>query len=271
MLQPGQRALVLLETLLAAEGKLVTKAELMDAAWPGLAVEESNLSVQIAALRKVLGRKPDGSEWIHTVQRVGYQMVLTTSQPNCLLQTHDGSDPAIGRPSIAVLPFDNLSLDPAEAFFSDGLTDEIITGLSRLRDVFVIARNTVFAYKGKPTDVRTLGAELGVEYILEGSVRSAGGRIRVMAQLVDARTGKHVWIDRYDGVAGDVFAIQDEITQKVVRKIGSEMLAAEYVRALRKPTRSLNAWECYVRALFLSARLSQEDSRAALILLNQAI
>jgi adenylate cyclase len=175
------------------------------------------------------------------------------------------------RPSIAVLPFDNMTVDPAQEFFADGITEDITTALSKLKGFFVIARNTMFTYKGKAVDVRTLGRELGVRYLLEGSVRKSGDRIRVTAQLIDAATGSHLWGDRYDRNLDDIFVIQDEITTSVVGRIGPELLAAEHARASRKPPENLDAWECTIRALFLSSRLSEEASREALTLIDRAI
>jgi adenylate cyclase len=174
------------------------------------------------------------------------------------------------RPSIAVLPFTNMSADLEQEFFSDGLTEDITTALSKLKGFFVIARNTMFTYKGKAVDVRAVGRELGVSYILEGSVRKSADRVRVTAQLIDA-SGNHLWADRYDGCLGDIFAIQDEITASVVGRIGPELLVAERTRANRKPPQSLNAWECVVRALFLCSQLSKECSESALVLLARAI
>jgi TolB-like protein/DNA-binding winged helix-turn-helix (wHTH) protein len=202
-LQPGQRGMALLEAMLAGDGRPVSKTDLMDAAWPGMSVEESNLSVQIAALRKLLGTAPGGGEWIITVQRLGYQLVLPTPADPSTAPQPMGGDVLVrpaeeGRPSIAVLPFDNMSPDPTHSFFADGITDEITTALSRLKSFFVIARNTMFTYKGKPVNIQTLGVELGVRYILEGSVRSASGRIRVSAQLIDSASGSHIWGERYD-------------------------------------------------------------------------
>ena len=175
------------------------------------------------------------------------------------------------RPSIAVLPFDNMGVDPAQAFFSDGITEDITTALSRLKGFFVIARNTMFTYKGKSVDVRALGRELGVRYVLEGSVRSTADRVRVSAQLIEAASAVHLWADHYDGRLDDIFAIQDEITTSVIGRIGPELLAAERARASRKPLHRLDAWECVVRALFLFSQLSDQCSRDALALLDRAI
>lgn len=175
------------------------------------------------------------------------------------------------RPSIAVLPFNAMSADPEQEFFSDGLTEDITTALSKLKGFFVIARNTMFTYKGKPEDVRVLGRELGVRYVLEGSVRKAADRIRVTAQLIEAATGSHLWAERYDGRLDDIFVIQDEITASVVGRIGPELMAAEHARESRKPHQGLDAWECVVRAVFLCSQLSEESSRKMLPLLDRAI
>jgi TolB-like protein len=175
------------------------------------------------------------------------------------------------RPSIAVLPFDNMSTDPEQDFFADGITEDITTALCKFRGFFVIARNTMFTYKGKAVDVRAVGRELGVRYILEGSVRKLGPRIRVNAQLIEAATSNHLWAERYDRGLEDIFAIQDEITASVVGRIGPEVMAAESARAARKPPHSLDAWECVIRALFHSSQQSEEESRSALGLLDRAI
>src|ERR687897_2589090 len=143
--------------------------------------------------------------------------------------------PLPDRPSIAVLPFTNMSGDPEQEFFADGMTEDIITGLSRLKWLFVIARNSTFTYKGKAVDVRQVARELGVRYVLEGSVRASGRRIRVTGQLIDAETGKHIWAEKYDRHLEDVFAVQDEITQNVVATIEPLLYAQESLRAINQP------------------------------------
>ncbi|RDJ05786.1 adenylate/guanylate cyclase domain-containing protein [Rhizobium grahamii] len=173
------------------------------------------------------------------------------------------------RPSIAVLPFN--AMGPEQDFFCDGLTEDITTALCKLRGFFVIARNTMFTYKGKPVDVRAIGRELGIRYVLEGSVRKSGNRVRVTAQLIDATSEAHLWAERYDGDLVDIFVIQDEITASVVGRIGPELLAAEHARESPKPHHGLDAWECVVRAVFLCSQLSEESSRKMLPLLDRAI
>jgi len=175
------------------------------------------------------------------------------------------------KPSIAVLPFANLSRDPEQEFFADGIAEDIITALSKLRWFFVIARNSTFTYKGRAVDVKQIGRELGVRYVLEGSVRKSGNRLRITAQLVEATSGNHVWAERWDRDIGDIFEVQDEITERVVAAIEPQLYAAEHFRSQRKPPESLDAWECVVRALSYISRRSQEDNATALELLQRAV
>ena len=153
------------------------------------------------------------------------------------------------RPSIAVLPFDNMSRDPEQEYFSDGMVEEIITALSRLRWLFVISRNSSFAYRGRAVDVKRIGRELGVRYILEGSVRKAGNRVRITGQLIDSSTGMHLWADRFDGALEDIFDLQDQVTASVVGAISPKLEQAEIERAKRKPTSSLDAYDYYLRGM----------------------
>ncbi len=167
------------------------------------------------------------------------------------------------KPSIAVLPFSNMSGDPDQEFFSDGITEDIITALSKIRWFFVIARNTTFSYKGQPVDVKQVAEELGVRYVLEGSVRKAGTRVRLTAQLIDAATGNHVWAERYDRDLSDIFALQDEMTQTIVGAIEPELGSVERERARRKPPESLDAWSCYQRGLWHLFRFTKVDNDEA--------
>ena len=182
------------------------------------------------------------------------------------------SDPAkSSRPSIAVLPFVNMSGDPEQEYFADGISEDIITGLSKLRWFFVIARNSSFAYKGKTVDVKRAARELSVRYVLEGSVRRAGNRVRITAQLIDASTNNHVWADRYDGDLTDIFALQDEITKKVVAAIEPRLLEAEGARALTRAPADLDAWELVARASSIFWRMTPADSEAAISLYREAV
>ena len=179
--------------------------------------------------------------------------------------------PLPDKPSIAVLPFTNMSGDAEHEYFADGIAEDIITGLSRLRWLFVIARNSSFAYKGRNVDVRQVGRELGVRYILEGSVRRGGNQVRITGQLLEAETGNHLWAERYDRAASDVFAIQDEITENVIGCIQPELYAAEHVRLKRKPPQNLDAWESFVRGMFLYSQHSDKGTKEALDMLARAI
>ena len=179
--------------------------------------------------------------------------------------------PLPDKPSIAVLPFTNMSGDPEQEFFADGMTEDIITGLSRLKWLFVIARNSTFTYKGNAVDVRRVARELGVRYILEGSVRASGKRIRITGQLIDAETGKHIWAEKYDWQLGDVFAVQDEITENVVATIEPHLYAEEGLRSSQQLPESVATWGLVVRAITLIHRVDRKANEEAQALLDLAI
>jgi TolB-like protein len=259
----GSRGVKLLAALVGRPGQIVGKAELMDAAWPGLSVEEGNLTVQIAQLRKLLGPAPDGGEWIATIPRVGYRFTGTIEQ-NGGAKREPLALP--GKPSIAVLPFVNLSNDPEQESFADGMTEDLITDLSRTSGLFVIARNSAFAYKGKAMDVREIAEALGVRYLLEGSARRAAGRVRINAQLVDALNGEHLWAERFDRSLEDIFAVQDEVTAKIVQAL----LGRLRVTPPRHRPSSLEAYDLCVRARrFMDD--SPQTGREAHLMLTRAI
>jgi adenylate cyclase len=179
--------------------------------------------------------------------------------------------PLPDKPSIAVLPFQNMSGDPEQEYFADGMVEEIITALSRIRWLFVIARNSTFTYKGRSVDVKQVGRELRVRYVLEGSVRKVGQRVRIATQLIDATIGNHVWAERYDRPLADIFAVQDEITERVVGAIEPELYAAEHLRSQRKLPESLDAWECVIRALSCITQSSLAGYNEAEALCRRAI
>jgi TolB-like protein len=244
----GSRALDLLRLLAGREGEAVSKAAMMAAVWPETAVEESNLTVQIASLRRVLDRDRAQGSCIQTISGRGYRFTGEVVRADGAAPTSAGLG-LPGKPSIAVLPFHNLSGDPEQEYFADGMVEEIITALSRIRWLFVIARNSSFAYKGKTVDVKRAASELGVRYLLEGSVRKAGSRVRIAGQLIDTATGAHIWADRFDGALDDIFDLQDQVAASVAGAIEPKLLRSEIDRAVRKPTESLGAYDLYLRAL----------------------
>jgi TolB-like protein/Tfp pilus assembly protein PilF len=174
------------------------------------------------------------------------------------------------KPSIAIMPFTNMSGDPEQEYFSDGISEDLITTLSRIRWLFVIARNSTFTYKGKPVDLKQVGRELGVRYVLEGSVRKGGSRVRITAQLIDATNGAHVWAERFDRELADIFAVQDEITERIAATIEPELARAELERARRKPPESLDAWDLYQRGLWHVWQFNAEDNARARELFERA-
>jgi TolB-like protein len=183
----------------------------------------------------------------------------------------EGPPPLPDKPSIAVLPFQNMSGDPEQEYFADGMVEEIITALSRFKSLFVIARNSSFTYRGKAVDIKRVGRELGVRYVLEGSVRKSAGRVRIAGQLVDSATGAHVWADRFDGKLEDVFELQDQITTSVVGELMTSVQSAEFERADRKPTANLGAYDCYWRGLAQHLKFTKSGTDAALAYFRKTI
>jgi adenylate cyclase len=176
-----------------------------------------------------------------------------------------GAAPALpNKPSIAVLPFDNMSGDDEQEYFADGITEDLVTALSKIRWFFVIARNSTFTYKGQAVEVTQVARELGVRYVIEGSVRRAGNRVRITAQLIDATTGRHVWAERYDRLIEDIFELQDEMAQTIVGAVEPELSAAERENAVRKPPESLDAWETYQRGLWHLWSFTKDDNAEAM-------
>ena len=237
----GSRALDILCELVAAEGQLVTKDELMARVWPGAVIEDNAIQVHVSALRKVLDDGNVGHSLLATVAGRGYRFADAIQRASA--GNPDVGDAFRGKPSIAVLPFANLSGERDQEYFADGVAEDIITNLARSRWFLVIARNSSFAFKGQPQDARRIAGELGVRYVLEGSVRRAGDRVRITAQLVDASNGTQLWAERYESQLSDVFAVQDEITQSVAGAIEPELLKTEGQRATQRRTDQLNAWD----------------------------
>jgi TolB-like protein/class 3 adenylate cyclase/predicted ATPase len=266
----GRRALDILCVLASARGGLVTKDELMAQVWPRAIVEENNLHFQISSLRKVLDADGKGETWIVTIPRRGYRL-LRPPEPSVADKSAPARTmPVADEPSLAVLPFLNLSGDSEQEYFADGMVEEITTALARIRWLSVTARNSSFTYKGQNVDVKRVGRELGVRYLLEGSVRKSGNRVRITCQLIDAVTGAHLWADRFDGSLEDVFDLQDKVASSVAGVIGPALQEVETARSTGRPTTDVAAYDLYLRAhalVWSSARQIPE----ALGLLEQAI
>ena len=269
----GSRALDILCVLAEAAGEVVSKDQLMARVWPGVVVEENNVQVHISALRKALEDGRSGEHYLMTVPGRGYR--LLGLQPPHRAGGGDseaGQGPALpDKPSIAVLPFQSMSGDPEQEYFADGVVEEIITALSRFSGLFVVARNSSFTYKGRAVDVRQVGRELGVRYVLEGSVRRDRRRARITGQLLDAATGVHLWADRFEGELEDIFGLQDRVTASVVGAIAPRLEQAEIARTTRKPTGSLDAYDYYLRGRSRLHLWTQEAVEDALRLFGQAI
>jgi adenylate cyclase len=246
-----RRALGILCALAEAKGEIVSKDELLARLWPGRIVEEGNLHVHVSALRKSLDEHGEGHSFVVTVPGRGYRLADLTGLRSAPLV--EGSLPPQlplpDKPSIAVMPFANMSGDPDQEYFADGMVEEITTALSRIRWLFVIARNSSFTYKGQAVDVKQVGRELGVRYVLEGSVRKGGNRVRITTQLIDATDGAHLWADHFDGSLEDVLDLQDQVAIRVAAVIEPELEAAEIRRALDRPRNDPTAYDSYLRAL----------------------
>src|SRR5229473_6241901 len=275
----------LLVYLVQNRDRVVSKDDLIASVWGGRIVSESTLTSRINAARNAVGDSGRKQQLIRTIPRKGLRFIgavqtqVDDNTPNQATdpppdEIRDVSRPALllpDRPAIAVLPFTNMSGDPEQEYFSDGITEDIITALSRLHWFFVIARNSTFAYKGKPVDVKHLGRELGVRYVLEGSVRKSGRRVRITSQLIDATTNNHIWAERYDRELSDIFALQDEITASVIAAIEPKLLAAEGIRAESRSIEDLNAWDLVARAVSHFWKLTAAESATAIAMLRQAV
>jgi TolB-like protein/DNA-binding winged helix-turn-helix (wHTH) protein/Flp pilus assembly protein TadD len=274
----------LLVHLIRHRDRVVSKDDLLAAVWQGRTVSDSALFNRINAARKAIGDSGEQQRLIKTLPRKGLRFIGTVGQdqspamaaalpPIPLAGAYPGTQhlPLPDRPSIAVLPFDDMSGDPDQEHFADGISEDLTTGLARIRWLFVIARNSAFVYKNRAVDVKQVSRELGVRYVLEGSVRRAGKRVRISAQLVDAVTGGHHWTERYDRELGDIFAVQDEITRSVAAAIEPCLLAAEGTRALARSAEDLDAWELAARSQMQFWRMTREDFLAASEPLERAI
>ena len=265
----GGRALALLRALGEARGQVVAKSALMDAAWPDTSVEESNLTVQIAALRGRLRASPDAEDWIATFPRVGYRFAGPLSVEEHEAPTIHARPPALGpKPSIAVLPFTSMSGDPEQAHFADGLAEDLATDLSKLPGLQVIPPNSSFVGTAGPTDIRSVTRELGVRYVIGGSVRRAAGRVRTCVQLTEPAMNRHLWAERFDGNLADVFPLQDEVVGKIVAALANVLPLAP--PATRRRTTDIEARDFLVRGRVLLMH-SPSGNNLARTLLAKAI
>jgi TolB-like protein/Tfp pilus assembly protein PilF len=257
----GGRAAAILRTLLDAAGDVVSKTSLAERAWPGAVVEESNLPVQVAALRKALGERPDGRDWIVTMPRVGYRL--------------DGLDATAATasltPTLLVAPFANIGDDPEQAWFADGVAEELIAALSRFKSFAVISRHFVFERREAVRDIARIAAEFGVRYVLEGSVRRAGTQLRIVARLVDGASLESLWARTFDGSLGEIFEFQERITESVATLVAPRIQSAEIERSRRERPGSVAVYDIYLRALAKISSEKEADNAEAFALLRQGL
>ena len=261
----------LLELLIENRDRVVSKDELIEAIWDGRAISDGALNSRINAARRAVGDSGNEQAFIKTFPRRGFRFVGSVAVNADAHFQNDVAVPFAEKPSIAVLPFSNMSGDPEQEFFADGIAEDVITALSRFRSLFVIARNSSFTYKGGAVTIAQVASELGVRYVVEGSVRKAGNRVRITAQLIDTTSGTHLWADRFDGGLDDVFELQDQITEQIVVAVEPEIGAHERARARRKPPESLDAWELFQCGLSHFYRYNQVDNAKAIRLFKEAI
>jgi TolB-like protein/Tfp pilus assembly protein PilF len=277
----GPQVFDLLLHLVENRERVVSKDDLLQAVWGGRIVSESTVTSHINAVRKAICDTGDAQRLVKTVARKGFRFVgevteaadtSDVGQTGAAATVADMSAmPVTDKPSIAVLPFHNLSDDPEQEYFADGVVEDIITALSRIRWLLVIARNSSFVYKKQAVDVKEIGRALGVRYVLEGSIRKAGTKVRMTGQLIDATTGTHLWAERFEGALNDIFELQDRITEEVVGAIAPRLEQAEIERAKRKPTDSLDAYDYYLRGMAKLHNGSRHSIDEALALFYKAM
>lgn len=278
----GPQVFDLLLYLVENRDRVVSKDDLLEAVWGGRIVSESTLTSHINAVRKAVGDTGNDQHVIRTVARKGVRFIadvqneteLATIVPTAPIRPEllSQASPVLpDKPSIAVLAFTNMSADPDHEYFADGVVEDVINALSRIQWLFVIARNSSFVYKGRAVDVKQVGRELGVRYVLEGSVRRFDNRVRITGQLIDATTGPHLWAERFDGSLDDIFALQDQVATSVAGAIAPQLERAEIERAQRKPTESLTAYDFYLRGRAHLNQGSREAIDQALPWFNRAI
>jgi TolB-like protein len=266
--------------LIAHRDRVVCKDDLLVSIWDGRIVSESALSTRINAARSAIGDNGEEQRLIKTLPRIGVRFIGEVREErvpahvavaDVPAETWNPPLPLPDRPSIAVLPFINMSGESEQDYFADGMAEEIITALSRCSWLFVIARNSSFTYRSRTVDVRQVGRELGVRYVIEGSVRRSGSGLRFTGQLVDATTGAQIWADRFDGDLSDVFALQDRFTESVVAAIGPQLQLAEIERLRHKPAAHLDAYDLLLRAQQLEYEYSPDSLAAAIEHVKRAL
>lgn len=272
----GSRAVMLLELLAARQGQVVLKEEIIEALWSGRIVEEANLNVQVSRLRRIIDDRGAKTSRIQTFPGRGYSFVsaVTRLPADATTQTTAMIPPGIaqGRDlSIVVLPFVNLSSDPGQQYLADGITEDLTTSLSRLPGMSVISHNTAFSYRATPRDTRQIGRELGVRYVVEGSVRRAARRVRVSAHLIYAEADLHLWAERYDRRISDLLELQDDIAAAIVGAIEPQLLKSERERVASKAQHNEGAYESYQRGLWHLYRYTKSDNIEAQRLFARAL
>ena len=266
----------LLEYLIRNRERVVTKDDLINAVWNGRIVSDAALTTRLNAARSAIGDSGEEQRLIKTLPRKGFRFVGQVREAREVAGPNPGdapeSAPAVpDKPSIAVLPFENMSGDPEQEYFADGMVEEIITALSRFKWLFVIARNSSFTFKGKAVDIKEVGRRLGVRYVLEGSVRKASGKVRITGQLIDAATGAHIWADRFERDMTDIFALQDDVTLAVVSAIQPKLFQTEIALATRRRPEDLTAYDFFLRALQQAILATREGLAEALRLVQRAL
>lgn len=261
----GARAFDMLSFMVENRHRVLTKAEILDAVWPEIAVEESNLTVQVSALRKVLGPKA-----LATIPGRGYQFVLVVEE-NTLSPVPDTDNRETAVTEVLVLPFTNISNDPDQEYFADGITEDVITDLSKVTALSVVARNTAFTFKGRAVNVAQTARDMNLTHVVEGSVRKSGNRIRINAQLVDGATGRPIWAERFDRDLADIFDLQDQITEAIVAALKVRLVPDERVAIQSRPTDNPEAYELYLQARYHHTRLDRRNFEIASRLAQKAL
>ncbi len=270
----------LIDYLIRNRERVVSKDDLIKAIWNGRSVSDAALTTRLNAARTAIGDSGEEQRFIKTLPRKGFRFVgaireakepagAAVADNQVELQKPDLALP--DKPSIAVLPFENMSGDPEQEYFADGIVEDIITALSRFKSLFGIARNSSFTFKGRAVDIKEVGRRLGVRYVLEGSVRKASGKVRITGQLIDAVTGAHIWVDRFERDLTDIFALQDEVTLAVVSAVQPKMLQTEIETATRRRPENLTAYDFFLRSMQQYYLTTRESLAEAIRLAHRAL